>query len=193
MTRQLMPAFRMTAVLTVLTGLAYPGLVTGICQAVWPRQANGSLVESGGRVVGSELIGQGFTRPEYFHGRPSAAGAGGYDATASGGSNLGPASAALEARVKASVAEFRRENPAYRGPVPADLPTASASGLDPHVSPASAEAQVARVAAARGMSEASVKALVRRYTEDRFAGVLGEPRVNVLRLNLALDAAGASH
>lgn len=193
MRTQLMPGLRMTLALTVLTGLAYPGVVTGICQAVFPRQANGSLVERNGKTAGSEWIGQRFTRPEYFHGRPSAAGAEGYDASASGGSNLGPTSAKLAARVKAAVEEFRRENPEYRGEIPADVVTASASGLDPHVSVAGAEAQAARVAAARGLEERAVRALVGRLTEGRDLGFLGEPRVNVLKLNLVMDRGEASH
>jgi K+-transporting ATPase ATPase C chain len=193
MKEQLIPGLRMTLVLTALTGLAYPGVVMGICQVVFPRQANGSVVERGGKAAGSELIGQRFTRREYFHGRPSAAGAEGYDAAASGGSNLGPTSAKLAERVRAAVEEFRRENPEYRGAIPADLATASASGLDPHVSVAAAEAQAARVAAARGMEEPAVRALVGRYTEERDLGFLGEPRVNVLKLNLALDGGQASH
>jgi potassium-transporting ATPase KdpC subunit len=189
MLKQLMPGLRMTLGLTLLTGLIYPGVVTGICQAVFPRQANGSLVERNGKVVGSELIGQNFTQPEYFQPRPSAAGAEGYDAAASSGSNLGPTSAKLEARVKDSVAKFRKENPDFKGEIPADLLTASGSGLDPHISPASAEAQVARVAAARGMSQDEVRKLAARMTEGRDLGLLGEPRVNVLKLNLALDGA----
>ncbi len=193
MTKQLMPGVRMTLVLTLLTGLFYPGLVTGICQVAFPRQANGSLVERNGKVVGSELIGQNFTRPEYFQPRPSAAGAEGYDAAASSGSNLGPTSAKLAARVGESADKFRKENPAFQGKFPADLLTTSGSGLDPHISPASAEAQVARVAAARGMSQAAVRKLVSEATEGRDLGLLGEPRVNVLKLNLALDGGKASH
>jgi K+-transporting ATPase ATPase C chain len=174
----------MTLLLTALTGLAYPGLVTGLCRLLFPQQANGSLLLKDGRVVGSALIGQDFTRPEYFQPRPSAVG---YDAAGSGGSNLGPTSRKLADRVQASVEKFRRENPNFAGPIPADLVTTSASGLDPHLSPASAEAQVARVAKARGVGADQVREFVGRFTEGRDLGFLGEPRVNVLRLNLALE------
>jgi K+-transporting ATPase ATPase C chain len=184
MRRQLLPGLRMTLLLTALTGLAYPGLVTGLCRLLFPWQADGSLLLKDGRVVGSLLIGQDFTRPEYFQPRPSAVG---YDAAGSGGSNLGPTSRKLADRVQTSVEKFRRENPAFAGPIPADLVTTSASGLDPHLSPASAEAQVARVAKARGVSAEQVRELVGRFTEGRDLGFLGEPRVNVLRLNLALE------
>jgi K+-transporting ATPase ATPase C chain len=187
MLRQIAPAFRLTLVLTVLTGLIYPGLVTGLARLLFPHQANGSLVEKDGKVVGSSLIGQVFTRPEYFHGRPSAAGANGYDSSASSGSNLGATSQKLVDRVKASVEQFRKENPDFTGPIPADMVTASSSGLDPHISPASALVQVSRVAKARGTDPTAVQNLVDRYTEGRTLGFLGEPRVNVLLLNLALD------
>jgi potassium-transporting ATPase KdpC subunit len=187
MWKQLLPALRMTLLMTVLTGLIYPGLVTGICQMVFPNEANGSLIQKNGAVVGSELIGQNFSKPEYFQPRPSAAGSDGYDATASGGSNLGPTNQKLVDRVNTSVAKFRKENPDYTGPIPADLLTTSGSGLDPHLSPASADAQVARVAKARGASEDQIRQLVTRFTEGRDLGFLGEPRVNVLRLNMALD------
>ncbi len=187
MGKQFIPALRITLLLTVLTGLAYPGLVTGLCRVLFPGQANGSLILKNGRVIGSSLIGQSFTRPEYFQPRPSAAGADGYDAAASGGSNLGPTSRKLTDRVKASAEKFRTENPDYTGPVPADLVTASGSGLDPHLSPASAEAQVARVAKARDVNPGQVRQLVAQFTEGRDLGFLGEPRVNILRLNLALD------
>jgi K+-transporting ATPase ATPase C chain len=187
MWKQLLPALRMTLTLTVLTGLLYPGLVTGLCQLLFPSQANGSLIPRNGRIIGSALIGQNFTRPEYFQPRPSAAGNDGYDATASSGSNYGPTSQKLADRVKASVEKFRKENPDYTGSIPADLLTASASGLDPHLSPASAAAQASRVAKVRGVSPEQIQQLIAQFTEDRDLGFLGEPRVNVLRLNLALD------
>jgi potassium-transporting ATPase KdpC subunit len=186
MWKQITTAFRVVLVMSVLTGLVYPGVVTGICQIFFPKQANGSLIRVNGTVAGSSLIGQNFTKPQYFQPRPSAAG-NGYDASNSGGSNYGPTNRNLIARVKASVAEFWKENPDYQGPIPADLVTASASGLDPDISPASAEAQAARVAAARGVPLAKVRQLIARYTEGREFGFLGEPRVNVLELNLALD------
>ena len=176
-----------TIVLTILFGLAYPLLFTGLAQVVFPHQANGSLVTVNGKAVGSELIGQSFTKPEYFHGRPSNAGKDGYDAANSGGSNLGPTNKALVDRVKADVQKFRAENPDYTGPIPADLLTSSGSGLDPHISPASAEAQVARVAKARGVAPELVAGLVARHTEGRQWGMFGEPRVNVLLLNVDLD------
>ena len=188
MREQLLPAVRMTLVLTVLTGLVYPGIVTGIAQFLFPEQANGSLVHAGGKVIGSELIGQKFTRPEYFQGRPSAAGDG-YDAANSGASNFGPTNQNLATRIKADGEKFRKENPEFRGTIPADLLTASASGLDPDLSPASAAAQVARVAKVRGATAEQVQALVDRTTSPRQLGFLGEARVNVLKLNLALDSA----
>jgi potassium-transporting ATPase KdpC subunit len=177
----------MTLVLTVLTGLIYPGIVTGLCQMLFPAQANGSLEYKDGKVIGSTQIGQNFTRPEYFQPRPSAAG-NGYDATASTGSNLGPTNQKLVDRVKASADKFRKDNPSFTGTIPADLLTASGSGLDPHLSPESIDAQVDRVAKARGVSAQDVRALVAQFTEGRDLGFLGEPRVNVLRLNEALDA-----
>ena len=186
MWRQLLPGLRMTLVLTILTGLIYPGIVTGLCQLLFPKQANGSLEFKDGRVIGSTLIGQNFTKPEYFQPRPSAAG-NGYDATASTGSNLGPTNQKLIDRVKASADKFRKENPSFTGTVPADLLTASGSGLDPHLSPESVDAQVDRVAKARSTSAQDIRALVAQFTEGRDLGFLGEPRVNVLRLNEALD------
>ena len=186
--KQLWIALKATVVLTVLTGIAYPLIVTGLAKVIFPHQAGGSMLPVNGRIVGSELIGQRFTKPEYFHGRPSAAGDG-YDGLSSGGSNLGPTSQKLADRVKDDVAKFRAENPAYTGPVPADLVTASGSGLDPHVSSEAAEAQAARVAAARGIGVDRVRALIAAHTEDRQLGFLGEARVNVLKLNVALDQA----
>ena len=186
MWEQLLPAVRITLVLTVLTGVLYPALVTGIATLIFPRQSNGSLIEAHGKVIGSDLIGQRFTRPEYFHGRPSAAGDG-YDAANSGASNFGPTNQKLVDRIKADADKFRKENPEYNGPLPADLLTTSASGLDPHISPASADAQAIRVAKARGVAEDQIRRLIAASTEPRQLGFLGEPRVNVLRLNLALD------
>jgi potassium-transporting ATPase KdpC subunit len=187
MLQQLVPALRMTVLLTVLTGLIYPGVVTGLCQALFRNQANGSLVAKNGQVIGSLLIGQNFTNPEYFHPRPSAAGNDGYDATASTGSNLGPTNQKLYDRVKASAEQFRKENPDYSGPIPADAVTASGSGLDPDISVANANIQAARVAKARGASTPTIDGLIASATEGRNAGFLGEPRVNVLKLNLELD------
>jgi K+-transporting ATPase ATPase C chain len=189
MLHQLFRGFKMMLVLTVLTGLAYPLAVTGLCQVFFRHQADGSLIAAGGKTVGSELIGQSFTKPEYFHGRPSAAGDQGYDGLSSGAANLGPTSQKLADRVRADAKKFRAENPSFTGPLPADLITTSGSGLDPDISPASAEAQVARVAAARGVTAAAVRQLVAANTAGRQFGILGEPRVNVLKLNLALDTA----
>ena len=184
---QIAPAFRLMLILTVLTGLVYPGVITGLCQVLFPKQANGSLVKVDGRVVGSSLIGQRFTRPEYFHPRPSAAGSDGYDSTASGGSNYGPTNQKLIDRVQASVEQFRKENPEYTGPIPADLLTASGSGLDPEISPAAAEAQAARIARSRHTTVEQVRRLIIVHTTAPNLALLGEPRVNVLGLNLALD------
>ena len=187
MKKELVVALRMTMVTLVLTGLAYPLIVTAVAQVVFPWRANGSVVSADGRVVGSELIGQGFKSPAYFQPRPSAAGADGYDAAASSGSNLGPTSRKLRDRVAADVARLRAENPQAPARVPVELVTTSASGLDPHLSPAAAQWQVARVAGARGVTVGDVRALVDARTEPRTFGLLGEPRVNVLRLNLDLD------
>lgn len=176
--------------LTVLTGLVYPFVVTGAAGALFPRQARGSLVERDGRVIGSDLIGQAWTSPGYFWGRPSGTAPGPYDATASAGTNQGPTNPALTESVKARIEALRAADPSNQAPVPVDLVTASGSGLDPHVSPAAAYYQVGRVARARGLPEAQVRALVDRTIEGRTFGILGEPRVNVLRLNLALDALG---
>lgn len=184
---QILPALRINLFLTVLLGIVYPLAITGICQVVFPHQANGSLITSGGKVVGSELIGQNFTKAEYFQTRPSAAGNDGYDAANSGASNYGPTNQKLIDRVKASVEKFHKDNPDYHGPIPADLLTASASGLDPDISPDSAEAQVARVARARRISVDQLRQLVAEHTQLPDLGLLGETRVNVLKLNLALD------
>ncbi len=189
MRHQIVPAFRLMLVLTVLTGLIYPGVVTGFCQVLFHWHANGSMLSVGGKEVGSALIGQNFTKPEYFHPRPSAAGNDGYDATASSGSNYGPTNQKLIDRVKGSVEQFRKENPDYTGPIPADLLTASASGLDPDISPASAAAQAPRVAKARGIDLHQVEDLVSQNTKVADLGFLGEPRVNVLEINLKLDEA----
>jgi K+-transporting ATPase ATPase C chain len=187
MLRQLAPALKMAALLTVLTGLIYPFAVTGVCQIFFHHQADGSLIVQNGQIIGSALLGQNFTRPEYFHPRPSAAGNSGYDPTASGGSNLGPTSRKLYERIKAAAAQFRKENPDYTGPIPADALTTSASGLDPDISIANANAQAARTAKARGASVSAVRSLVASLTKNRELGFLGEARVNVLELNLALD------
>jgi|SRR5437879_5208563 len=186
MWNQLLPSVRMTLVLSVLTGLVYPALVTGIAKTIFPRQANGSLIQVNGKVIGSELIGQKFSKPEYFQGRPSSAGDG-YDAASSGGSNLGPTNQKLIDRIKADADKFHIENPDFTGPIPADLLTTSASGLDPDLSPASADAQIARVARTRRVSPDEIRRLVETHIETRQLGFLGEPRVNVLKLNMALD------
>jgi K+-transporting ATPase ATPase C chain len=185
---EMKPAILITIVFTILTGLLYPLAVTGAAQALFHRQANGSLIEKNGQVIGSDLIGQNFAKPEYFHPRPSAAG-NGYDAANSSGSNLGPTNPALADRLTKDAAQFRKDNPDYTGPIPADAITASASGLDPDITPANALAQAARVAKARGMSRDKVESLIAANTRGRDLGFLGEPRVNVLKLNLALDAA----
>jgi potassium-transporting ATPase KdpC subunit len=188
MKRNLMISIWMTLATTVLLGILYPLAVTELAQWIFPRQASGELINSGGKLQGSSLIGQPFSSPGYFHSRPSAAGPAGYDpnAASGGASNLGPTNSALIARVKADVDHAQAENPGAA--IPADMVTTSGSGLDPHISPASAEFQVPRVAKERAMTEAEVRLVVQRHTEGRQLGFLGEPRVNVLELNLELNA-----
>ena len=187
MMNQLAPALRMMLIFTALTGVIYPGVVTALSQVLFRHAADGSLVVRQGQVVGSELLAQDFKRPEYFHPRPSAAN---FDPTASTGSNLGPTSQKLIDRMKDAEAQFRKENPDYTGPIPADALTTSGSGLDPDISPAYAHAQAVRVAAARSLSREAVDKLIADNTARRDLGFLGEPRVNVLKLNLALDGQG---
>lgn len=184
----LRPTVVSLALFTILTGLIYPLLVTGIAQGLFPSQANGSLIVKGDKAVGSVLIGQPFDDPKYFWGRLSATAPFPYNAGASSGSNLGPTNPDLKKAVQGRVEVFRAADPSNQAPVPVDLATASGSGLDPHISPASALYQVGRVARARGLDEATVRRLVEQHIEGRQLGVLGEPRVNVLTLNLALDA-----
>lgn len=187
MRTQIRPALIAILIFTLITGVIYPLVVTGIAQLVFPRQANGSLIVRNGQAVGSELIGQSFDDPKYFWGRPSATSPFPYNAAASSGSNLGPGNPALLEAVQARVATLKAADPTNTQPIPVDLVTASASGLDPHISLAAAIYQVPRVARVRGLSEAVVRALVNQVTEGRQFGFLGEPRVNVLKLNLALD------
>jgi K+-transporting ATPase ATPase C chain len=188
MRAQLRPSIVSLEVLTVLTGLVYPLVVTGVAQLLFPHQANGSLLVHDGHFVGSSLIGQPFDAPQYFWSRPSATAPFPYNATASSGSNLGPTNEALIKAVQARIAALKAGDPDNTAPIPVDLVTASGSGLDPHISPAAAEYQARRVARARGLDERTVRQLVAQHTQGRQLGVLGEPRVNVLELNLALDA-----
>jgi K+-transporting ATPase ATPase C chain len=188
MTTQLRPALVLFLLLSIITGLVYPLAVTGIAQLAFPASANGSLIRQGDKVVGSELIGQAFSDPKHFWSRPSATSPMPYNAANSAGSNQGPLNPALADAVKARIAALRDADPGNTAPVPVDLVTASASGLDPHISRAAADYQAARVARARGLPEADVRALVERHTEPAWLGFIGEPRVHVLRLNLALDS-----
>ena len=191
MKKNLLISVLYTLVTTVLFGIGYPLVVTGLAQVLFPKQANGELIQQEGKLVGSRLIGQPFTAAGYFYSRPSAAGTAGYDPTSSSGSNLGPTNKALQDRVTASVQQLQPTNP--NTPIPADLVTTSGSGLDPDISPASAEFQVPRIAKERGMSEQDVRALVKKHTLGRQFGFLGEARVNVLELNLDLDAQHQMH
>jgi len=186
MRKNLITSILMTVVLTIGLGIIYPLVVTGLAQVIFPRQANGQLIQKNGKIVGSAIIGQAFTGPGYFHSRPSAAGVGnGYDPTSSGGSNLGPTNKMLIDRVTASVKSLQAENPST--PIPVDLTTTSGSGLDPDISPAAADFQVPRIAKERNMTEADVRQLIAAHTEGRQLGFLGQFRVNVLQLNLNLD------
>jgi K+-transporting ATPase ATPase C chain len=185
MKKNILVAIWMTALTTLLLGIFYPIVLTGLAQVLFPQQANGGLIRANGKIIGSRLIGQPFTSPGYFYSRPSAAGTAGYDPTASGGSNLGPTNKALLDRVSAQVNNLQPENP--NASIPVDLVTTSGSGLDPHISPAAAEFQVPRVARERGISEEEVRALVTKHTEGRQLGFLGETRVNILELNVDLN------
>ena len=185
MKKELILALRFTLATTLVFGLVYPLCMTGLSQLIFPKRAAGSLIEKDGRIIGSKLIGQSFTSEKYFHSRPSAAGTG-YDASASSPSNLAPTNQALVDRVKSDVAKLQQENPGAA--IPADLVTASGSGLDPEISPAAAEFQIPRVAKARGLSADALRALIARHTQGRSIGIFGEPRVNVLELNLDLDS-----
>lgn len=185
MNKELIVAIRFTLVTTVIFGLLYPLGMTGLSHSIFPKQADGSLIQKNGQILGSELIGQTFTADKYFHSRPSAAG-NGYDASSSSASNLAPTNKALMDRVKGDVAKLQQENPGT--PIPVDLVTASGSGLDPDISPAAADFQVPRVAKARGISEEALRVLIAKHALPRTYGIIGEPRVNVLELNLDLDA-----
>lgn len=198
MWKQLLPGLRIKIFLTILLGIVYPLAMTGISQALFRDKANGSLIMKDGKLIGSGLIGQSFTKPEYFHSRPSNAGANGYDGTASGGYNQGPTNKKLVDRITGAVEQFRKDNPDFRGPIPADLVTGSASGLDPHLSPDAAQAQAKRIARIRNTSVEQINGLIRQLMEGPDLGILGEPRVNVLKLNMELDrrfpkAATAAH
>jgi len=186
MLKELKPALLLLILLSVITGVLYPAVVTGLAQILFPHQANGSLIEQGGKVIGSELIGQSFSDPKYFWSRASATSPMPYNAGSSSGSNLGPLNPALADAVKARIAALKAADPDNHAPIPVDLVTASASGLDPHISPAAAEYQAGRIARLRGLDVATVRAMVTKHTEGRQLGILGEPRVNVLTLNLAL-------
>jgi K+-transporting ATPase ATPase C chain len=188
MSKLLRQSFVLLLLMTVITGVLYPLMATGLAQLIFPRQANGSLIVKDGKPVGSVLIGQSFTDPKYFWGRPSATSPNAYNGSASSGSNLGPTNPALTDAVKQRIAALRAADPGNNAPVPVDLVTASGSGLDPEISPAAVQYQLARVARVRGLSTAQVQALVDEHTRGRQFGVLGEPRVNVMQLNLALDA-----
>jgi potassium-transporting ATPase KdpC subunit len=188
MSRLLRNSLTMLLVMTIITGIAYPLLVTGLSQLLFPSQANGSLIAKNGQPIGSTLIGQSFTEPKYFWGRPSATSPQANNGTGSGGSNLGPTNPALADAVKQRIAALQSADPGNRAPVPVDLVTSSGSGLDPEISPAAAQYQLARVAKARGLSDAQLSLLIAQATSGRQLGLLGEPRVNVLQLNLALDA-----
>jgi K+-transporting ATPase ATPase C chain len=190
MLKELKPALLVMALMTALTGVAYPLLVTGIAQGLFPNQANGSLIEQDGKLVGSALVGQSFSDPKHFWGRPSATGPVPYNGGASSGSNLGPLNPALEEAVKARIDALKASDPTQTAPVPVDLVTASGSGLDPHISPAAARWQAPRIARLRGLAETEVMKLIDAHTEGRQLGLLGEPRVKVLTLNLTLDQLG---
>ncbi len=191
MKKHFVTAILMTVVTTVLLGIVYPFVVTGLAQLLFPKQANGSLISANGKLMGSHLIGQPFSSPGYFRSRPSAAGNAGYDAGNSSGSNLGPTNKMLIDRMNADIQKAQAENPGV--PIPMDLVTTSGSGLDPHISPEAADFQVPRVARERGMSEAGLRAMIANHTEGRQLGFLGEPRVNVLELNLDLDTTHPMH